>query len=413
VTSLALAQRLPVSSALPMARPAIVYAALFGAIGTFFPYASVFLASRGLDLGSIGLLLALQSVVSLIVAPAWGAIADRVGEISRVLLAASLIAGAGAAALAFAQEPLGLAVALSILAVGMGGMIPLADTRAVELAGESRERFARARAWGSVAFIVTSVATGWILSGRGPDALFILYVPLLVVTGIASWRLLGSNGVERRPSARRLPSVRPGAGIARLLRQPGLTTLLIGVIVIWTAVGAVMAFISIHVAAEGADLATIGLMWAVGAVVEIPIMLAFPVLARRVGSGRLLVLGAIAFALRSVGWGLADGPVVALLVAPLGGIGFALFYVGLVSFVARSVPHDVQATAQGLFTGMTFSLGSVVGTLVAGFVAPVIGLPNLFLAAALATGVGVFVVAWAVGAATPARSAVPTMPTAA
>jgi MFS transporter, PPP family, 3-phenylpropionic acid transporter len=293
----------------------------------------------------------------------------------------------------------------------MGGMIPLADTRAVELAGESRERFARARAWGSVAFIVTSVATGWILSGRDPDALFVLYVPLLLVTGIASWRLLASHGTEQRASARRVPSVRFGAGIARLLRRPGLLALLIGVTVIWTAVGAVLAFISIHVAAEGADLATVGLMWALGAVVEIPIMLAFPVLARRVGSGRLLVLGAIAFTLRSAGWGLFAGPLAALLVAPLGGIGFALFYVGLVSFVSRSVPHDVQATAQGLFTGMTYSLGSVVGTIVAGFVAPVIGLPNLFLAAAAATGVGVIVVAWAVSAATAVSSAAPAEPT--
>jgi hypothetical protein len=60
---------------------------------------------------------------------------------------------------------------------------------------------------------------------------------------------------------------------------------------------------------------------------------------------------------------------------------------------------------------MTYSLGSVVGTIVAGFVAPVIGLPNLFLAAAAATGVGVIVVAWAVSAATAVSSAAPAEPT--
>lgn len=388
---------------MPMARPAVVYIALFGALGTFFPYSSVFLASRGLQLEAIGLLLALHSVVSLVVAPAWGALADRVGDVSRVLLAASLFAGAGAAALAFAHDPLGLAAALSLLAVGTGGMIPLADTRAVDLAGDRREHFARARAWGSGAFIVTSIATGWILSGRGPDALFVLYVPLLVVTGIASWRLLGPGSADGHPRVRRVTSLRP-TGIGRLLSQPGLLALLVGVTLIWTAVGAVMAFISIHVAAQGADLATIGLMWAIGAVVEIPIMLAFPVLARRVGSGRLLVLGAMAFALRAAGWGVAGDPVVAVLVAPLGGIGFALFYVGLVSFVARSVPREVQATAQGVFTGMTFSLGSVVGTILAGFVAPVIGLPGLFLTAAVATALGTVVVAAGVSGARPATA---------
>jgi PPP family 3-phenylpropionic acid transporter len=397
VTSLVLARRLPGAADLSMARPAIVYIALFGALGTFFPYSSVLLSSRGLELGAIGVLLALNSVVSLVAAPIWGAIADRVGDVSRVLLVASLIAGGGALLLAVALEPVWIAAGLSLLAVGTGGMIPLTDTRAVALAGESRERFAGARAWGSAAFIAGSVLTGWLITGRSADALFVLYVPLLLVTGLAAWRLLGA-GVRvgaSRPDTRSAPrraSLRPGAGIVRLVRLPGLFAVLIGVTLIWTAVGAVMAFISIHIVDQGGDLGTVGLVWGMGAAIEIPIMLAFPLMARRVGAERLLVLGAAAFALRAAGWALASDPIVDVLVAPLGGLGFALFYVGLVSFVARSVPAEAQATAQGLFAGMTFSLGAVVGSVVAGAAAPIIGLPGVFAAAAVATVLGTLVV---------------------
>jgi MFS family permease len=168
-----------------------------------------------------------------------------------------------------------------------------------------------------------------------------------------------------------------------------------------------MAFISIHVANLGADLATIGLMWGLGAAVEIPIMLAFPALAKRVGSERLLLLGAVAFALRAAGWGLVTEPLAALLIAPLGGVGFALFYVGNVSFVAKAVPPEAQATAQGLYTGMTFSLGSVVGSVVAGLAAPIIGLSGLFLAAAVATVLATLVVARAVTIDRPIAAAAP------
>ena len=199
-----------------MVRPAIVYAVLFGAVGTFYPYSSVLLASRGLELGAIGLLLALNGVVGLLAAPAWGALADRVGAIHRVLLVTSVIAGIGAFALAVAEDPLAIAVALSIMAVGTGGMIPLTDTRAVELAGERRERFARGRAWGSASFIVAAIVTGWALSGRGPEALFVLYIPLLFVTGIAAWRLLAPDRGDRRSAARRPASIRPGSGFVRL-----------------------------------------------------------------------------------------------------------------------------------------------------------------------------------------------------
>jgi hypothetical protein len=48
---------------------------------------------------------------------------------------------------------------------------------------------------------------------------------------------------------------------------------------------------------------------------------------------------------------------------------------------------------------MTFSLGSVVGTAVAGGLAPVLGLPGLFLAAGVATFVGTLVVARGVAVA--------------
>jgi MFS transporter, PPP family, 3-phenylpropionic acid transporter len=395
VTSLALARRrLPVAVDLSMAAPAIVYVALFGAIGTWFPYQSVLLASRGLDLAAIGLLLALSGVVALVAAPIWGAIADRAGEIRRSLFAASVVAGVGAAWLALAGDAWSVAGGLSVMAFGLGGMIPLADTRTLEFAGESRDRFGRARAFGSAAFIATAIVTGSLISGRSPDALFLLYVPMLLVTGVASWRLFAPRpGAETGRSLRRGRTGPTVAGFVALLKRPGLFALLVGTTLVWTAVGAVMAFISIHVAAMGADLVVVGLMSAAGALVEVPIMLAFPALAARFGAERLLVLGAVAFALRAALWALAPSPELALAVAPLGGVGFALFYVGLVTFVAKSVPSDVQATAQGVYSGMTFSLGTVVGSALAGAAAPILGLPGLFAVAAVATVAGAIVVA--------------------
>jgi PPP family 3-phenylpropionic acid transporter len=397
---LSIARRLPVSPGYaPLVAPAIVYVALFGAVGAWYPYQSVFLASRGLDLASIGLLLSLFGVVNLVAAPVWGAIADRTGEISRPLVAASLVAGTGAFWLALAGDSLTIAAAISVMALGVAGMIPLTDTRTVELAGDDRDRYARARAFGSASFIGGAVVTGAIVSGRSPDALFVIFVPLLFVTGIAARRLLRPGGT---PSADHRHGARASlSGFVRVLGRPGLLALLVGSTIIWTAVGSVMSFIGIHVASMGADLGLIGLISAVGAIIEIPIMFAFPALAKRFGAEKLLVFGAFSFALRAAGWALAPTPVVALLVAPFGGIAFALFYVGIVAFVSRAVPPEAQATAQGVYTGMTFALGTVIGTAVAGYAAPVLGLPGLFAVAAAATVAGTLFVWRAVSVARP------------
>ena len=91
----------------------------------------------------------------------------------------------------------------------------------------SRERFARGRAWGSASFIVAALVTGVALSGRGPDALFVLYIPLLLVTGLAAWRLLAPDrGVGHRAArAVRLPvrtrrRLRPDGPAAWSLHAP-------------------------------------------------------------------------------------------------------------------------------------------------------------------------------------------------
>jgi MFS family permease len=256
-----------------------------------------------------------------------------------------------------------------------------------------------------LAFVLAAIVTGVVISGRSPDALFVFFVPLLVITGLAAWRLFAPAPDERAAIARARRVTPSMSGFVAILRRPGLLALLVGTTLIWTAVGAVMTFIAIRVTSMGADLGIVGLMSAVGSAIEVPIMLAFPLLTRRFSAERQLVLGALAFALRSALWAIAPTPLVALLVAPLGGIGFALFYVGIVTVVAKSVPAEVQATAQGLYSGMTFSLGSVVGAVLGGAAAPLLGLPGMFAAAAVAGSVGAVVVARAVATAAAARKA--------
>jgi MFS family permease len=155
----------------------------------------------------------------------------------------------------------------------------------------------------------------------------------------------------------------------------------------------VTSFVAIRITELGGDLGVVGLAFGGSAVVEVPLMLLFPILARRTGASWLLVLGALAFALRGAAWGLAADPTTIVLLSPLGGVGFAFFYVGVVSVISAAVPAEAQGTAQGLYTGMTFSLGTVLGSALGGLAAPVIGLPGLFLVAAGATAVGAAILA--------------------
>jgi PPP family 3-phenylpropionic acid transporter len=391
-------------------RPAIVYALLFGAVAAYSPYIAVYLRSTGLDLGTVGILIALHATVSLIAAPIWGALADGLGDARAPILASSVLAAGAAILLAIAQQPLALTASIVLVAAGTAGIIPMVDSKAVRMVGQ-RDRFGRARAWGSAAFIAIAFATGAAIGRFGPVGMFLLYGPMLVGTGLAAFALLripGEDRAGRSPEPRSRGRVAGGrvAGalsafslttIAGAIRQPIIGRFFVGSIVVWTAFATVQTFISLRVIQLGGDATVVGATWSIGALTEIPLMFAFPNLARRFGAERLVIIGATAFGLKAAAVALVTSPWAVVAVSPLGGIGFAFFYVGTVTWVAGAVPRRVQATAQGVFTGTAVSIGAIGGSIIGGLIGGAFSLPILFALAAAGHVFGVLVVRSAIG----------------
>ena len=110
-------------------------------------------------------------------------------------------------------------------------------------------------------------------------------------------------------------------------------------------------------------------------------MFAFPRIAGRFGTERLVVVGSLAFALRALLAALAVDPVALVLIAPLEGIGFASVFVGGVTVLAAHAPASLQGTAQGLFAGCA-GLATIIGSFAGGEIAGALSIPGLFLVGA-------------------------------
>jgi PPP family 3-phenylpropionic acid transporter len=379
----------------PVLRAAIVYALLFGAVGAYMPYVPIYLSSTGLDLGTVGALLALFAAVGLVAAPSWGALADGIGDVRGPVLAAALLSGGAIVLLGLATSPVALAVATALLAAAFAGVIPMVDSQTVRLVGD-RDRFGQARGPGSAAFVVMTFVSGAVIGLTGPRGMFLVFGPLVVLTGVAAWLLLRQpdpSAAERAlrgrsgSAARALASLSP-ATIVRVLRAPRLSLFFVGSIVVWTAQATLLGFLSLRLLDIHADATTIAAAWSVGAVVEVPLMAAFPRLARRFGVERLIVAGALAFVFRAAVIALVAEPVLIVAASSFGGIGFAFFYVGTVIWVSGAVRPEAQATAQGIFTGTANNVGVIVGSIVGGAIGAALGLPALFGLAAAGYGVG-------------------------
>jgi MFS transporter, PPP family, 3-phenylpropionic acid transporter len=356
------------------------YAALFGAVGASFPYLPVFYQSRGLDLAAIGLMTALGAAVGLLAAPVWGALADRYAGSSIVIPIAALTAGAGAIGLAVVDGVGAMAVALAVMAGAFAGIAPTLDARALETVGSDRNRYGRLRAWGSASFIVVVVITGALIQRVGPPIVFGLYVAMLLVLAVVSLPLRGDR------SGPRLPRLN---AIGVVLRHRPVARFLPAVLLVWSSSMAINWYFSIHLLELGAPGELVGSAWAIGALVEIPIMAAYPWLGARVGGERLIVIGALAFALRALMLILVSDPLLAASTMMLHGIGFALVLVGGVTFVSRHAPEATAATAQGILSATVFSLALIIGPSIGSWVADQFGISALFGMALAGSVVGI------------------------
>ncbi len=382
----------PSPSALPGERhssvvpSAIVYAFQFAAVAVWVAFATVYFKEQGVDLSAIGVLAAVPALVAIVAAPAWGMLADRLGDMRPPYLAGALWAALAALLLVTGPPMPWLALIVVAVAIGVAGLTPLVDARTVQRLGRNRDRFGQARVWGSISFMATGVAVGALVAAFGLPVSFLVYSAALVASAVAAYALLGKP--ER---GLRVGHTGPLAALD-LLRAPGMALFFIGTVVAWTANGMVLTLLSLRILELGGGSALVGIGWAVNAALEIPMMLLFPLLARRVRVERLIVAGIALYALRSAVWGVAPGALAFVAVAGISGIGFTLLLVGTTTYLAARFAPSVQGTAQALFGGTVSSIGYIAGAVLAGLVAQQAGIGAVYPVSAVGCVAGAVLV---------------------
>lgn len=349
----------------------VAYLVYFVALGAAFPYLPVYYRDLGLGLEQIGALTAVQAAVQLVFAPVWGGLADRFPRTRVTLPLAAAVAAVGAAVLFLAADFSGVLVGSLILFGGISGIGPTLDSRTLETLGpEKRGRYGEVRAFGSLAFVLATLGVGFLLDAEGAEALFWVYVPFLVATAAVTAAI-----PRRGTGTTRSVNLLRGAG--QFLATPGMALFFIGFTVVWAALAAMNAFYSIQIVALGGSAGLVGIAWSFGTAIEVPFMYAFPRIAGRFGTERLVVAGAAAFALRALLAAFATDPIALVLIAPIEGLGFACVFVGGVTVLAARAPAGLQGTAQGLFSASA-GLATIIGSIGGGAVAGALGIPGLF-----------------------------------
>ena len=359
----------------------LVVLALGVALGVFYPFISVILASRGLGPAQIGLVASIGAVGFTLAVPAWGHIADvRLGRARTLQICA--IGGAVAVGALLGPWP-PIVIALLFFAYWMfeSSWQPLADALTVNLV--DRRRYGRVRLLTSLSFAIASIAAGFFYDQAGFDAAYILAVAATLTIAVAATRVpdVGRADLETPGHGAATPSrSRPWLGSAGVALRvaPRLGAVLVAVMLINITIISGFTYLPLRLADLGSPPSDVALSAGVSAMAEIPAMLVAARVAQWVGLRGMFVVSALIYGGVSASWIVLDSAPLIIATRLVSGVAFAWILVCVVLTIARLLPSELQATGQSLYQTFAFGLGAIVANLVGGVLYANIGHSAVF-----------------------------------
>ncbi len=383
----------------PATRLRLFYLLYYGNVGAYLPYFAAYLRGRGYTGEQIGVVQMLPSLLAPVVALSWASFADHRASPQRALRLATAWAAVAVLLLPLAREPWQVGAVVLLMSLGDRAVVPLADAITLEWCREHPgASYARIRLFGSIGFIVLSLAVGRALTLRG-DRPADLLVPVVVAACVAGYALVAGGAPASATHVER-PA---GRDLADLARDRRLHLLLAASALHWAACAPFHLLFGVFVRDLGLPADVTGVGMGLGVLAEIAVLLAFPRLEARVP---LRALFALAFVGSAVRWAILSGATGAVAVASLQllhGLTFGLFWGSATRALGDLVPARLRATGQAVFTAIVFGGGNAAGYALSGIGYDRLGgVGPLFLAAS-----AVEVLALAVVLAPLARRAAP------
>lgn len=337
----------------------LLYGLFFAALGAFVPWMPPLLAERGFTPAAIGGLLAIGACARIVLAPLYGRLADRTRDPRRWLALVAGTAAAAVASIALLQNQAAIVCALTLHAMAVVPVLPMAEAATLAHLGERAATYGRIRLWGSIGFIVTAAGGAPLFRHGG-----LSWVPVLiaacwaVIAGLALMLPLTAPSDQPAPIDREsAASTFPWRAMLPVLLAAGLGA---------ASNGPYYALFTLQMKARDVSEVATGLLWAWGVVAEIALMAAAPALLAR---WRLSSALRWALVLSCARWLLfATQPSLGWIVAgqALHAASFGLLHLASVQLVGSLTPIAFRHRGQAWLSVATGGLGSVVGLLVAG-----------------------------------------------
>lgn len=362
------------------------YFLYYAAGAALMPFLALYYKQNGLSGPQIGVLSSIPSLMSFVGAPLWGGLADATRRHKTVLLVA--IGGTLLTVLLLSATTtfFWLAPVVALYALCISPIMPLVDSSTVDLLGEHKDQYGKLRLWGALGWGIAAPLLGWLIERSGLRGAFFGYVILMGTGLVVAWRLpIGQASIRHKF----------WSGL-RLMVTDWRWLVFSGAALVGGICSAMInSYLFLYLDSLGAGETLMGLALTFATFGELPVFFFSDRLLVRFGSRGVLLLSLLAYAVRTLGYSLIQVPWMALPVQLLNGMTFSAMWVAGITFADEMAPEGMEATAQGLFSGVMFGLGGTVGALLGGVLYEGLGAALMYRYAGVGmlVGAGLFALA--------------------
>ena len=311
-------------------------------IGFFF----LMLSQRGYSEEMIGVVATCTSIASLVMPPVIGQWCDR-WRLNRWMYVIAAVVAPVSYFCIEATDNFGMVAFWAVMFYGLVlavQSVPAGWIAALN-AGGRKINFSLTRAFGSLSFAVMSVVLGLLVEHYGMGIL--PYTLILFGILVASCALMlpapQKQADKQKNSVGMIPTIR------NLITNRPYMLMLLGVVLFGIPNGAYNTYFAVFFTQLGGSASMLGIANFVLAVVEVPIMILYVKLEKKVGVKPLVALSILGYGLKNLLLSMAPSVPMAIACLPLQMIGLGLSIPACQSLIASCTPSKYSGTAQSLF----------------------------------------------------------------
>jgi PPP family 3-phenylpropionic acid transporter len=323
------------------------------------PFIGVFLDGRGFSSQEIGSLLAIITLTRVLGPNLWAAIADKTGRGADIVRFGCLLAFLTFTAVYFSYSFWALTFSFGLMMMFWTAVLPQLEVITIDSTKNSKGGYGAVRLWGSIGFIVLSLAVGFLLDMFSTEVIVYTSSACLFALYISSMFIASPQITPK--------SERVVINEWHKVRSLVFIAFIISAIFLQISFGSFYSFFALYMSDLDYSGKQTGLFIAVGVLSEIGIFLIASRLIAKFGVKWMLISSMVLTSIRWLCLALIPEFASAIIFSQmLHSFSFGMSHATSVHFLHSYFSSGFQSRAQALYVSIAFGVGGALGSFIAG-----------------------------------------------